>query len=60
MASEALTVSSSKKRRNRRGRRQQHEAEKMIRLAPERPSTPNAIPIANGPPLLNSPELQLR
>lgn len=61
MASEALTVSSSKKRRNRRGRRQQVEIKtSMIRLAPERSPTPSTIPIASGPPLLNSHEMQLR
>ena len=61
MATEALAVSSSKKRRNRRGRRQKIEIKtSMIRMAPERPLTPSTIPITNGPPLLNSHEMQLR
>ena len=59
MASEAtLTVSSSKKRRNRRDRRRL----KMIRNSVDRPDTPTKLEPQVGvtPPLLNSPELQLR
>ena len=62
MASEAtLTISSSKKRRNRRDRRRMSEL-KMMRNSFDRPDTPTKltpqVPVT--PPLLNSPELQLR
>jgi len=62
MASEAtLTISSSKKRRNRRDRRRLSEL-KMMRNSFDRPDTPTKltpqVPVT--PPLLNSPELQLR
>ena len=64
MASEAtLTISSSKKRRNRRDRRRLSES-KMMRNSNsvDRPDTPTKltpqVPVT--PPLLNSPELQLR
>ena len=59
MASEAtLTISSSKKRRNRRDR----QKFKMIRNSVDRPDTPTKITpqVAVLPPILNSPELQLR